>query len=70
MASEKEKIGEILRQYKGVKKWKIDFENKNKPLRVEGYGVTAQKIITSLRGAGFKCEEIEFPNEVKTNFTQ
>jgi len=57
-ASQKKYVGEILSQFKGVKKWKIDFERPNKPLRVEGYGVTAQKIIAALKQAGFECEEI------------
>ena len=55
--SDKKIIGEILNQYKGIKKWDINLENKNKVLRVEGWGVTAQKIITSIKASGFKCKD-------------
>ena len=57
-ASDKKMIGKILSQYKGIKKWKIDFENRNKVLQVEGWGITAQKIIASIKATGCACEEL------------
>ena len=42
----------------GIKKWKIDFENRNKVLQVDCYGVTAQKIIASIKAAGYECKEL------------
>ena len=56
--SEKKMIGDILSQYRGIKKWKIDFENKNNVLQVDCYGVTEQKIIASIKAAGYDCKEI------------
>ena len=57
--SDQEKIAEILGQYKGMR-WKIDFESKNNILQVNGYGITAQKIIVSIKAAGYECQELEF----------
>ena len=56
--SDKRKVKEALRQYTGIYKWKVDFTHPYKVLQVEGYGVTAQKIIASIREAGFLCAEI------------
>jgi copper chaperone CopZ len=56
--SDQEKIEGIFSQYKGIVKWEIDFESKNNVLQVKGYGVTAQKIIASIKEAGYLCEEI------------
>ena len=55
--SDLEKIEEILGQYKGIR-WKIDNDSKNNVLQVDGYGVTPQEIIASIKAAGYECEEI------------
>ena len=55
--SDKKVNEEILKQYKGISKWNIDFEDHEKVLCVEGYGITAQAIITSINDAGFLCKE-------------
>ena len=52
-------IEDVLKQHKGISKWSIDFEDKNNILRIDGYGITAQKIIKTINEAGFKCEEID-----------
>ena len=54
--SDKKLIRQALLQYKGIKKWGIDFESKNKVMRIEGYGVTTEKIIEVITKAGFHCK--------------
>jgi UDP-N-acetylmuramate-alanine ligase len=55
--SDLEKIGNILSQYKGIR-WKIDNDSKNNVLQVDGYGVTPQEIIKTIKAAGFECQEL------------
>ena len=55
--SDTEKIGEILKQYKGIR-WKIDNDSKNNVLQVDGFGVTPQEIIKSIKSVGFECQEL------------
>ena len=54
--SDKKIIGQALQQYRGVKKWSIDFETKNKLLRIDGYGVSPEKIIDAILKVGFQCK--------------
>ena len=55
--SDLKKVGEILKQYKGIR-WKIDSDSKNNVLQVDGYGVTPKEIITSIKAGGFECQEL------------
>jgi UDP-N-acetylmuramate-alanine ligase len=57
--SDQEKIGKFLSQYKGIR-WKInnDTTTKNNVLQVDGYGVTPQEIIKSIKAAGYECQEL------------
>jgi hypothetical protein len=56
-SSEKKVVEKILKQYKGISKWNIDLKDKDKILHIEGYGITAQAIITAIMETGLLCKE-------------
>ena len=59
-ASDKRKVKEALSLYNGIYKWHVDLTHPYNVLHVEGYGVTAQKIIASIMEAGFLCAEMVY----------
>lgn len=57
-SSDKEVLKKILNRYKGISKCKIDLNDKDNILHVEGYGVKAETIINAINEAGFLCNEL------------
>lgn len=55
---QKEMIAPVILQIKGVTRWSIDFDNKDKVLRIEGHGLMAAQIAAGIIEAGFECETL------------
>lgn len=55
---QKEMITPAIKQIQGIKKWNVDFDDKNKALRIEGHGLNAKYIESVVRSAGFECEQM------------
>ena len=55
---QKEMIAPVIKQIKGVTRWTVDFEDKNKVLRIEGHGLNSKHIQSEITNAGFECEKM------------
>lgn len=51
-------VSPVINQIRGIQKWSIDFNDKNKVLKVEGYGLNSSKITEQIIEAGFDCEKL------------
>ncbi|WKZ74563.1 MAG: hypothetical protein QY303_10455 [Vicingaceae bacterium] len=53
---QKEMIAPVIGKIKGITEWSIDFEDKDKVLRIEGYSLNPKHIEAVIIKAGFECE--------------
>ena len=53
---QKEMLGPILNQFKGINRWQVDLNDKNKEMRIEGHGLQPEKIKSMLSTVGIKCK--------------
>ena len=53
---QKQMITPVICQIEGVKHWSIDFEDKDKILRIEGLGLNSKSIEQEIINAGFDCK--------------
>jgi|GEM_PF-168205 len=53
-----EKIASLMTEDPRIKRWSIDLQDIDKVLRVESQHVQEQEIISHLRKAGYRCEEL------------
>ena len=47
-----------LNELKGVIKWNIDFHDKDKVLRIVGSDLSPRVVESTLKNAGYNCEEL------------
>lgn len=57
---QKEMITPVIEQIKGITRWSIDFEDKDKVLRIEGHGLKSKQIEADIIKAGFECEILHY----------
>jgi copper chaperone CopZ len=55
---QKEMITPAIKQIHGITKWNVDFDDKNRALRIEGHGLNSKHIESVVRTAGFECEQM------------
>ena len=53
---QKEMVAPIINQIKGINRWSVNLEDKNRALRIEGHGLKSQQIEEMISKAGFECE--------------
>lgn len=50
-------ITPFLNSVTAIQSWKLDIQNPNKILMVEGEQITKEKIVSKVKEAGFKIED-------------
>lgn len=50
------KVTPFLDNEESIEKWKVDLENPNKLLTIEGSEVSEEKVISTLRKVGFEAQ--------------
>ncbi len=53
-----QKISSFLSKIKEIKEWKVDLNEADRTLTVEGNDLVAADIISALKQAGYKAEQI------------
>ena len=53
-----EKIALLMTEEPRIKKWNIDLQDFDKVLRIEAHHLQEHEVITSIRKAGYRCEEL------------
>ena len=48
----------VLNHFNEIENWKVDTQNPNKILEIEGENLNADKVITALKKAGYQAEII------------
>ena len=48
----------VLNQLRGIARWNIDMQDDDHVLRIETSAITAEEIITTIKYAGYRCEEL------------
>jgi hypothetical protein len=51
-------VGPVLDQYEYIVKWNVDRQDSDKVLRVESTCGNPLEIITTIKAAGYHCEEL------------
>ena len=55
---QKEMLKPILNQIKGINRWQVNLEDKDKELRIEGHGIKPETIRALTSTIGIKCRII------------
>ncbi len=56
---ELKKIAIMIGKHPFIKTWNIDFQDKDKVLRIESTGIAVREVIQLLQEGGFFCEELQ-----------
>lgn len=52
-------IADLLNKFPQIKKWNVDFDDREKILRIEGEGLTASEISETLQTVNIRISELE-----------
>lgn len=52
------RVTPLLNSAEGIESWSVDTDNPDKILTVKGNGITEDKVVETVKKAGFKIERI------------